>query len=194
VTPQQRDEYERPHEIELLFDGQRPEVRERTERAEALRDAEPVCGVRQGREHAELDVGRGSEHPGARDHEHDDNQREVRRKQPRNAPAIEVADVQCVGAPVFLNDEGRDEQPAQDEEQIDAEPAAAEAADAEVVQHHGHDGHGAQAVERRLVPESDARRLRFDRTGHCRLPRAFPPEITRSSYSLNSSGGTGRPA
>ena len=52
---------------------------------------------------------------------------------------------------VLVEQQGRDQEPAQGEEHVDAEEAAGHPPDAVVVQHDGHDGDGTEAVEARSV-------------------------------------------
>ena len=155
---QQRD---RPQQVPLLFDRERPRVgegRRRLERLEvrrAVEDEPPVGYVEQRREAVTADrpeLGRLRPHDGVdRD---PDQQEEERREQAAGASRPEGLEIDPAGVLALGQQERGDEVAAQDEEHVDAEEAALRPGDLPVVQDHRRDRERAQAVEPGPVAEA----------------------------------------
>ena len=143
--PQQ---HQRPEQVELLLDRQRPGVVEPGRQVPG-RPQPQVAGVRQAHQggpgEPEPDV---AEHvaPGGKGQEqHDEG-----RVEPARPAQVEPAQVDPAG-PSFAQQQSGDEIAGQHEEDVDAHPAAAEPRHTEVVEHHGQARDGAQPVEARLT-------------------------------------------
>ena len=144
---------ERPQEVELLLDRERPQVHEQLRRGRgevvgAGADLEPVRREGDGAEHLAPDADEqvalaepGEQH-GCRD------AHEERRQQPAGAAGPEAGQVDAV--PVARRSRTSSvvmRKPGDDEEDVDPEEAAGQPRRVEVEDEHGGDGQGAQAVE-----------------------------------------------
>ncbi len=156
---QDRQHDERPDEVELLLDRQRPRVEERRrlgDRAEVRRvaaDEVPVADVEdrgRGRRH-DVDVAeRGRPHRGD-DPDHR-NEEEQRGQQPPGPPPPEPDEGDRPVVPPLRQEQRRDQEPGEREERVDAVVAAGEPR--EVVERDDpEDGDRPQPVEARLVAE-----------------------------------------
>ena len=172
---EQRDEapdHERPEHVELFLDRQRPEVVERAgpvepgEVRDAQADGRPVAHVEEGGNRlgpadAEL-AGVAQRRHG----QHDDQHQDHRRQQTPRPAQPEVAEIQLTGALDRRAQDARDEEPAQGEEDADAEQATGNGVRAQVVGNHRGHREGAQTVQRGQVGA-----LVVDRAGHGLLRR-----------------------
>ena len=163
--PDAGQEHERPDEVELLFDRQRPQMVERKRWCEArevravIRDREPVVDVEHGSEHlfahgAEL---RGVEErdPHADHGEH----HEESRKQAARAPHPELTQPElAVPAPV-AQQEIRDQVAGEREEHAHAQHPAAGARNVDVVDDDGENRNCANPVQARHVAPAGLNRL-----------------------------------
>ena len=164
------ERHERPHQVELLLDRERPEVAERRRAREevevrlARRDEPPVRDVEEAgdavaAEPSEL-VGRDLD-PG--EDRHRDDHEQQGRQQPAGAPAPERQQPDALVAAPFEHQQGGDEEAAQHEEGVHAEEPTGEPLLVEVEGDHCRHGQGPQPVERRLVGERVGRGLRSGR-------------------------------
>ena len=157
---QHQHQDERPEEVELLLDRERPHVlqQRRTARVlevrEVAEDEEPVLDVEQrGDDLAPQLV----EHVGEeedrvqRDHE---EHGEERGQEPARAPVPEPLQADAVGLLEVGQQQARDQVAADHEEHVDAEEPAGDPLLVGVVEQHRDDGERAQAVERGDVAES----------------------------------------
>ena len=165
-------EHERPDQVPLLLDGERPEVLEDGGPAEGVEvalpvdDVPPVGDVEEGGDDvaAEAVEGVGHEQHGPRG---DDEEHEVqRRQQAPPPPQPELAPVDAAGAFPLLGHERRDQVAAHDEEDVHAEEAARDPGEPEVEEHHGRHGDGADAVQGRAVPHRRSRIATAGGLGH----------------------------
>ena len=144
---------ERPQQVELLLDGQRPQVpqqrrpRERLEVRLVGEDLVPVVDVEERRDRVgprRGQVARAED----RHREHGQRDDEERRgEQPPRPPRPERREVDAPRRLALGEQQRRDEEPAQDEEQVHAEEAARQPARPGVVQHDARDGDRADPVE-----------------------------------------------
>ena len=151
LDPEQQDE--RPDDVELLLDRQRPEVVERAGRGEAgevgdvAEDQLPVADVEGRGDDAVAELlrlgGAEDRHPGDDDDEH----REQRRQQAPGAGEPEAAEPDVAAARQLREQDVGDQVAAEGEEDADPEQAAGRPAEAEVEGDHGEDGDGAQPVQ-----------------------------------------------
>ena len=157
---QREAEEQRPHQIELLLDRQRPQVLEHRLAAEAreirllVEDQVPVGDVAERRDHgpAEFRCLVREEHDDVRARHRD--HREQRREQPPRAVEVEAAESEpATVPPPCVEQHRRDQVTAEHEEHVDAEEPAAEPSELGVVQEHGGDREGAHTVQRRDVAE-----------------------------------------
>jgi hypothetical protein len=158
---QQADQHEWPDQIELLLDRQRPRVSEVQQRQQwvVLDDEVPVEPVQ--RRPQRLDAHEVRDPAGQVDRrvqEHRQEHDRERGQEPERAPCVERAQADARAALVLLDQQRRDQEPAEDEEDVDAEEAAVHverrAADqGGVEQHDGEHGDGPHAVERGPVAE-----------------------------------------
>ena len=186
APPQQEAHDERPHEIELLFDRQRPHVAQRRRLRELVEvglageDEAPVRDVAEGGDRVAADA---VELAGSREHSgvHDDadHHEEQRGQQPLRPPHPEPLEIDAPAVRPLGDEQGRDEEAAQDEEGVDAQVPPDRPALTGVVEEHRRDREGADAVERRLVPEvgraTAARPRRSPRGRRVGRPGAPPP-------------------
>jgi hypothetical protein len=134
---------ERPDEVELLLDGQRPAVVQPCH-VVAVERLRPVRRVAQ----RQRDVGAGERLAERRlRHRHHGAGQEQRRRQPQEAPRVEVPEVDGARPLPLRAEDGRDEESAQDKENVHAHPAAAEPAHAAMRAQHDADRDRAQAVQ-----------------------------------------------
>ena len=199
----EQQEAERPDQVELLLNGQRPRVAEYPQGLAAHHD--PVGHVE---ERGDGRVG----HPKHDRHEHlgrpvqarDDHHRDIARddqhdeggQEPKGAPGVEFPQADAPGARPLIHQQRRDQEAAEDEEDVDAEEAAPDEAD--VVRHDGEDRHPAQSVQWRPITEREwrygRRRLRgslgatggrqtFDPSTAAPRARPHPPPSARRRAS-----------
>ena len=171
---QQEQEHQRPDQVELLLDRQRPRVLQRRGRRELGEvglvrvDGVPVVHVEQGGDGVapqarEVDegVGAGGPEMGVQDQVEGEraNDEEEGRQQPPRPPSPEGGQVDAAGAAPLLEQQRGDEEARQHEEQIDSEVPTRRPTELEVVRHHPDDGGRAQAVQGRQVLPGDGSRL-----------------------------------
>ena len=169
--PRGRQEHQhRPDQVELLLEAQRPEVEIRRwarHRREVVpgRHGEPDVGRGQGRGRAveghRRPVERRQERVG-RD-ERDDQAGRGGGQDPPHATRVEVTDVDPAGPVVLPDQETRDQEPADQEEDVNADVAPGDPAEVGVVQDDEEDGDPAQALD--VGAEPGARSRRSVRTG-----------------------------
>ena len=154
---QQPDESEGPEQVELLLDGQRPQVPEQrrpfelVEVGRVIQDQVPVHRVGERREQVAAEPGQllaDEQHADRSDH---DQQGEHRREQAPGPAEPEVPDPDLTRAAVFAQQQHRDEVAADHEEHLDPEEPAAQPARIAVVHEDGDHGERAQAVQPREV-------------------------------------------
>ena len=151
-APQRQQRDQREHQVELLLDGQRPQVLEQRRPADELEvrpvggDLPPVRHVARGGEDVAAQLARlaGQHEPDA-GHRH--QQEPERGQQPPGAPGVEVPEREPPGPLDLVEDQRRDEEAGQDEEDVDAEEPAAHPRCAEVVDHDAGDGERADPVQ-----------------------------------------------
>ena len=156
---QHGDHHQRPQQIELLLDRQRPQVAQRDERlgrgvALADEDLVPVADVQQtGHEVATRALAHGRVE--GRDVQHQRGHHHVQRRQQASAAAQpELAQVHTAVALVLTDDQQRDQVAGDDEEHLHTEEPAPQPRVVGVVDHHRDHRDGAQAVEARQVRDS----------------------------------------
>ena len=157
---QQAEDDQRPDQVELLLDGQRPGVGQRgrqpglVEVARPDQDEVPVGHVEQGRQRVEPEV---RVRPAGHDERGiagDEEQHEQQRRQQAAGPAgPERAEPDRPEPVPLVDEERRDQEAGQDEERVDAEVAADEPRDPAVEGHDAEDGERPHPVERRDVRE-----------------------------------------
>ena len=163
VAADEREQHahrERPHQVPLLLDRERPRVAQREEAGGVPVDLLPILHVEERRQTALAErvalAGRDHEPGVGRDAEEHDQQR---REQPPQPAPDEARVADSLRAPVLEHQEARDEKAREHEEDVDAEePASGPLRGALVVRDHGDDREGAQAVERSLVFEGPSPR------------------------------------
>ena len=155
--PDEAHEEQRPHQVVLLLDGQRPRVQERVGRLEvgevvvAGRHLLPVGDVEERRHRGGAQLRRHHAGPSGQRVEGQRRQEEEQGREQAPGPAgPEGTEPDPARGGLLGQQQARDQEPGQDEEDVHAVPAAAE--EPEVVRDHGGDGHAADAVERRPVP------------------------------------------
>ena len=160
----QAPDHQRPRQVELLLDGERPRVakdRRRGRRLEVVRarlDVAPVGDVEEGGDGVLAEPGEGATRrqqggvePGGGDHQQERGQEAAGPARP------EPSEVDGAGAAALVEQERRDQQPAQDEEGVDAEEPALGPGHPTVEQQHGDDGDAPDPVERgHVAPPGDA--------------------------------------
>ena len=145
---------QRPDDVELLLDGERPQVadrrcrRERLEIALAGEDEPPVRDVAQRREEVPAERALGDGIGRGRPDRDDRDEHEQRRQQPSGTAVPELDEVDATRPHALADQEGRDEEARQDEEEVDAEEPALQARHAEVVGEDEGDSQTAGAIER----------------------------------------------
>ena len=143
---------EREHQVELLLDGQRPQVLQQRRTAHHLEvravgeDLPPVRHVRHGGGDVPAQLRRLAGHRD-RDATHRDQQQRQGRQQAACAPRVEAAEREAAGAFHLVEHERGDEVAGQDEEDVDPQEPAAHPRGAEVVDHDPGDGDRADPVE-----------------------------------------------
>ncbi len=177
---QHRPHQERPRQVELLLDRQRPEVAERAADGVGARGLAGPVGVVEGDRRdarpARRVRRRRDQEPQRDRHEHADHDHRVQAQRP---PDVEVLQAEAAVHAELAQQQRGDQEAAEHEEQVDPEPRAVATQpvgrEAGVEQHHGRDADGAQAVEPRLVGEGRGRRRvvgRRARDGGAGLGRA----------------------
>lgn len=165
-SAREKEEDERPEEIELLLDRERPEVRHRV----WIREVMPDIDVRAITEQPRPDLPNLSD---ARDEQNEEH-RVVDREDPQKAPRVELAHEHQTAARIMrselapVDQDARDEKSAQDEEEPDAEGAPVEPPDDErmrgrlpvVDDDHPEHGEESKRVELRHVAALAGRRRR----------------------------------
>ena len=158
AAPEERHEHEdeqRDEEVELLLHAEGPRVPQRGGVADLLEvrvvlaDEPPVLHEEERGEHVtgvSVPVGRPDEEPGGEDRGAQDEQGG---DQPLGTPLVEAGDVDRAGLRSLGDEQPGDEVPGEDEEVVDADPAADECGDAEVVQQDERDEEPAVPVEGR---------------------------------------------
>ena len=164
-TPGRRRASEhRPDDVELLLDGEGPEVLERRRcRArllvvQALLHQVVVHGVERGEQPVlggVRDLQDRTPDGGDADRRHDHD--EGGRQQPPDPPCVEPADRHSARALHLADEMGGDEEAGDDEEDVDADVAAGHGRDAAVVQHDDGDGDRPQTLDVRPEPGSPRR-------------------------------------
>ena len=155
--PQAGHQQQRPEQVELLLDRERPQVLEQRRPLEAGevravgQDLRPIPDVCERREGVGAYPRRLVRHEGDRHHQADGDHEERRRQQAARPPHPEPAQIDAAGRVELAQEQRRDQEPAEDQEQVDAEEAAGKPRHAAVVQQHAGHGERAQAVERRHV-------------------------------------------
>jgi hypothetical protein len=151
--PQQAEQEDRPQQVELLLDRQRPQVLEHRwtlDEGEVRllgEDQEPVRDVEEGRPDLPGQVRRILAVEDQHDHR-DRRQQRVEGRQQTPGPAEPEALQRDLRRPaVLLGEQQGDQVPADDEEHLDPEEPAVQPLHVGVVEEHGDDGHRAQAVE-----------------------------------------------
>ncbi len=157
--PQHDDDHQRPHQVELLLDRQGPEVTEQShDGRRPVRDVHPVHEVEGHGDEAPrrgaVRRGRRGEHRGEARHE---KSQEDERIQAEDPSGVEVAQADRAHSAVLPDEQRGDEEPAQHEEHVDAQPAPPHVepglVETRVERHHPEDRDAPQAVERGLVAE-----------------------------------------
>ncbi len=152
AQPREREEDRRPDQVPLLFDRQRPRVRERR-RLGTGTDHVPVLDVEERgepvRAGARQLLGRCREHRVEAD---DDQEHQQRRQQAADASTPELEERDVAGRRELDRQQRGDEVPRKDEEDVHAQEAAV--AGAVVVAENGQHRDRAKPVQRRLVPET----------------------------------------
>ena len=160
--PEHDQGHRRPHDVELLLDGQRPHVGQgrglggEVEVVPPAGDEVPVGHVEQGRQRVEAEVGElagGGEDLGVDGHpdEHD----QEGRQQPAGPAGPELAEPDAHPLGPLAQEERGDEESRQYEEDVDAEETPAGQRRPPVVQHDAQHGDGPQPVEGGHVTEAD---------------------------------------
>ena len=149
---QQSQHGQRPEQVELLLDGERPQVHQELRRGGrevvgAGADLEPVRGERERPEHLPLDADEqvalaepGEQH-GCRD------AHQQRGQQPSCAARPEAGQVDAAAGDALAHQQGGDEEAGDDEEHVDAEEPAGQPGRVEVEDEDRQDRQGAQPVE-----------------------------------------------
>ncbi len=161
----QPDHDDRPEQVELLFDGEAPQVAKRSEVerrgvAGADPDLVPVGDVAEaGDDVAAEQTERLALEDRGVDHQQNEHE-EQRRQEPPGAAQPELLQVDAAALLVLADQQQRDQVAADHEEHLDAEEATGQPAVVRVVDHHGDDGHRAHPVETRQVRQARDRLAR----------------------------------
>ena len=155
----QRGQDQRPHHIELLFDGKRPRVEQR-QQFELWREVavglvpEEEVGVEEQRRHARCRCQRrllaGEAHKRHDRHGEHDNDDEGGENS-ADAAGVEIAEIDAAVPPRIVEQQPADQETRNDEEDVDADETARKGGDAGVVGDDEPDGDGTQAVNARPV-------------------------------------------
>ena len=196
---QEPDHRQRPQDVELLLDGEAPEVAQRGEVARRRvplphPDLVPVGHVREPGDDvaAELAERVATEHRGERREQHE--RRQQRRQQAARPPEPELAQTDAPRPLVLADQQQGDEVAADDEEHLDAEEPAREPRVVGVVHHHGDDGERPQPVEAREVGHAADRPGRgrggdpLDDAHRLEPGAASPSDRLTSGWSAASAG------
>ena len=196
---QQTEQDERPQQVPLLLDRERPRVlqgrRHREEIAVLVADSDgtPVRGVAQRRERVGaklVELVSGRQHRGVGAHRRDDH--EHGGEQPPAPPQPEGAEVDRASAVPFREEQGGDQEAGEDEERVDAQEPALHPRDMSVVQQHCDDGERAHPVERGLVGEEMGATLHSGANATRRTPLAGLREsshVAESDHPVVIAGG-----
>ena len=148
------EHHQRPHQVELLLDRQRPRVQQRRrlggqrEVARARMNGVPVRDVEDRRERVAEDVG-GGQDPGhdGQDDADDGDEEEQRGQEAPGATGPEASEANRSGARPLLDQQGRDQESGQDEERIDAVETPGHRAEPGVEGDDGQHRKGPDAIE-----------------------------------------------
>ncbi|CPU65876.1 Uncharacterised protein [Mycobacteroides abscessus] len=163
------DEQQRPQEVELLLDAERPVVLEEGRGLRLLEVLRPLVGeeevrhVRCGRERVHGSVAHADRSERERGDDHRGDQHGERgREDPAGATRVELREPDPALRLERPQEMARDEEARDHEEDVHADVAARQPRHARVVEHHGHHRDGAQAlhVETETVRRSTRRRAR----------------------------------
>src|SRR6266404_4279802 len=166
VSPETEHQHDRPHHVELFFLGERPEMNQGAHldisdperRYEILRVSQGRGDEAECREDGAAidDPGREStQDNGGVNRKHADE----RRQQSKRASTIESAQRDPSALTPLLEQERRDQEAAQDKEEIDSEQTTAGKSE-EMHSDHAENRNASNAVQRRPVSELDGRRRR----------------------------------
>ena len=148
------DQQQRPHQVELFLDAERPQVLQRVRRPELrevglVPDLPPVAGVRHRPEQCLPQRGQLARLDDGRRRGHGDQQHGQRREQPARPPRPERAQPQAA-VPVPLGDQQiRDQVPAEHEKDVNAEEAPGKRRELLMKGDNGKHGQRAQPVQPR---------------------------------------------
>ena len=188
---EQRERHQRPDEVELLLDRERPEVHEQlggglVEVARAGGDLEPVRREGERADHLAPDVDEQVLADEPRDEHAGDDAQHERGQQSPGAAHPELGERDTTGAVVLTDEQRGDEEARDDEEDVDAEEAAGQPRRVEVVDEHTGDRKRAKSVEA-LDREPGAHvrpqgwpRWPFRRSDPCQPPERSPTLSRRS--------------
>ena len=157
--PQQHHHHQRPQQVELLLDGEAPEVAQRREvpgRAVSLPDPDlvPVRDVEQPAQHVATQFAERVRSEDRRVRDQHEHHHEQRREQPASTPHPEMPEMDAAGALLLGDQQQRDQVTADDEEDLHAQEPAGQPLTVGVVDHHRHDCERAHAVESREVRDT----------------------------------------
>jgi hypothetical protein len=183
--PDDQDRDQRPQQVELLLDRERPEVDEQLRGGLVRvggprRDLQPVRRERERAEDLPADV----DHEVALDdrgdrHRHDDHE-EQRRQQSPGTPLPEGGEVDPAALGDLAQQERGDEEAREDEEQVDSHEAARQQSGEHVEDEDGDDRQGPDAVEagHPAAAHDLTRRHLGSALGHrLSIPGAHPPTV-----------------
>ncbi len=157
--PQQHHHHQRPQQVELLLDGEAPEVAQRREvpgRAVSLPDPDlvPVRDVEQPAQHVATQFAERVRSEDRRVRDQHEHHHEQRREQPASTPHPEMSEMDAAGALLLGDQQQRDQVATDDEEDLHAQEPAGQPLTVGVVDHHRHDCERAHAVESREVRDT----------------------------------------
>ena len=154
ADPQRGEEQQRPDEVELLLDAERPVVQHRVLRCaerqvvDRLERELPVRVIERRRDrveaHLRAEDGRREEQHAGRDR--DEHEQRDGQQAPR-ATGIERGECDRARALHLVDQQAGDQEPRDDVEDVDAHIAARDPRDPGVERQHEHDGDGAQALD-----------------------------------------------
>ena len=149
----QPEQEQRPDEVELLLDGQRPQVLEHRrsprglEVGLAVQDVPPVGGVDEGRDGVLAHTLRRILGDGHRQQRRADQYKEERREESLGASLVEAPELDASGVAKLTEEQRRDEKPGEGEEDVDAEEAARQPVWVGVEEEHRRDRDRPHSVE-----------------------------------------------
>ena len=157
------EQEQRPHQVELLLDGQRPEVLQHRRGALGREVVGAVDGeldvhrVRRGPERVAGEVPRRQRRlEQVREHAGDDHDRDGGGEQPADPPGVEAPEADPSGRVELAQQVVGDQEAGDDEEDVDPDVATGEPGDAGVREHHGEHRDRPHALD--VSPERTARR------------------------------------